>query len=317
MSNNSFETPILLLVFNRLETTKRVFSIIKEIKPTKLYISCDGPRHGNLNDQVQVSDVRNYLIKSINWKCEVNTNFLDSNLGCKNAVSNGLNWFFYHNEYGIVLEDDCLPSHSFFTFCEKMLIKYQFDNRIWHIGGVCNLLSTDFIESSSYYFSNYTHIWGWATWSDRWKHYDKNITNYDLFKKANFINKITNSFFIKQLWKNAFYSSKFSLVNTWDFQWYYTVWSNNGLSILPKINLVSNIGFGNNSTHTKNPNHSLANKTSFEFDNLDFIEPLFIRVIEKYDRINENKLFKQTFLEYLKNLIFYLIKNKMYDKKDK
>ena len=314
--SNFFETPILFLVFNRFETTKRVFTEIKKIKPNRLFISCDGPRKDNLKDHDQVEKIRDYLVNSIDWDCDFNTNFYKENLGCKEAVSSGLDWFYNQVDFGIVLEDDCLPNLSFFIFCEKMLNKYKDDYRIWHIGGVCNLTNEDFIESSSYYFSNYTHIWGWATWSNRWLNYKKNITNLGLFKKASFLNNISNSYFVKQQWLHSFHSVRMNKVNTWDFQWYYCVWSNGGLSILPKINLVSNIGFGNDSTHTNNPNHFLANRPLFDFEKFEFKDPEFIRVISKYDNINENILFKQNRLLRLKSLLFYILNNIIYDKRN-
>jgi hypothetical protein len=175
------------------------------------------------------------------------------------AVSSGLDWFFSQVECGIVLEDDCVPSLSFFNFCEIMLNKYENDFRIWHIGGVCNLNSNDFIEDSSYYFSNYAHIWGWATWSNRWTFYNRDIKNLHLFKRFKFLKTLTHSIYSRELWTYSFNSSRLGMVDTWDYQWYYTIWSNGGLTILPKINLISNIGFGSASTHTKSSNHFLSN----------------------------------------------------------
>lgn len=316
-SNLCFETPILFLVFNRFDTTLRVFNEIRKVKPKKLYVSCDGPRPGNLVDQDQVKRIRDYLTKSIDWECEFSTNFYESNLGCKEAVSSGLDWFYGQVDFGIVLEDDCLPNLSFFLFCEKMLLKYKDDYRIWHIGGVCNLSSEDYIEDSSYYFSNYMHIWGWATWSSRWKDYKKVLTNLDLFRKSDYLSRITTSYFAKTQWLYSFYSVNENKVNTWDFQWYYCVWTNGGLSILPKVNLVSNIGFGKNSTHTDNAEHQLANRTTEDYDSFDFKDPDFIRVIAEYDRLNEKVLFRQSIYSKLKNMIVFQVKNFIYDTRNK
>jgi hypothetical protein len=302
-----FNTPILFLVFNRLETTNQVFSEIRELKPKKLFVSCDGPRFEN--EKGIVLSVRSFILDSIDWDCEVFTNFYDVNLGCKEAVSAGLDWFFSKVDYGIVLEDDCVPSLSFFKFCESMLLKYKDDFRVWHIGGVCNLLENDFIESSTYYFSNYAHIWGWATWANRWKSYNKSITYFELFKSSKFINKITTSLYVRQLWLHSFNFSRLGKVDTWDYQWYYTIWSNGGISILPKVNLVSNIGFGDASTHTKTSNHYLSNRKRYVLDFSEHKDPIFTRVISKYDNKNERLLFGQNFYYLLKTYLFFIFNN--------
>ena len=111
-------TAVLFLVFNRLDTTKEVFKAIRKAKPSRIYIASDGPRKIKNNEADKVKEVRSYIINNIDWQCDVNTLFREENLGCKIAVSTAIDWFFDNEEQGIILEDDCFPSQSFFWFCE-------------------------------------------------------------------------------------------------------------------------------------------------------------------------------------------------------
>lgn len=167
-SNYVFNSAILLLIFNRLDTTQLVFEAIQKVKPPRLYIASDGARIDKLSEDSLVGDVRNYVINNIDWDCEVKTLFREENLGCKLAVSGAISWFFQNEGHGIILEDDCLPDHSFFRFCEEMLLKYSDDERIGMISGDNFQFGGSQVEDS-YYFSRYPHIWGWATWKRAWK----------------------------------------------------------------------------------------------------------------------------------------------------
>lgn len=248
------ETPVLFLVFNRMEETKKVFESIKVAKPPRLYLASDGPRYENSEEEKKVLDIRNYLIKNIDWDCEVYTKFREKNLGCKYAVSDAITWFFEHEEQGIILEDDCLPSQSFFWFCDALLKKYKENKKIWHISGD-NFQDGFMRGESSYYFSKHNHIWGWATWRDRWGKYDLLLSNYSIDKK---------NMSISPFWKKIFKMVYLGKINTWDHQWVFTMWKYGGLAILPSVNLITNIGFGETATHTKNPESFLANMASYE-----------------------------------------------------
>jgi len=150
MSINNFEIPILFLVFNRPELTLKVFNKIKEIKPKKLYVACDGPR--NLKNEKKIVNQVREITNNIDWDCSLNKLFRDQNLGCKNAVSGALDWFFDNEEKGIILEDDCLPNEYFFYFCKELLLKYENDSKISMITGN-NFQDGNFRGDGSYYFS--------------------------------------------------------------------------------------------------------------------------------------------------------------------
>jgi hypothetical protein len=255
----SLNTAVLFLIFNRLETTKQVFESIKQAKPPRLYIAADGARDSIDGELQKVRLVRDYVISNIDWNCEVKTLFREHNLGCKLAVSGAIDWFFENEEMGIILEDDCLPSPSFFIFCEKLLIKYKSDMRVWHIGG-SNFQNGVKRGDGDFYFSKYNHIWGWASWADRWKNYDVSLKGLEAFISSNVMQTVFIDSKFQKKWISSFEDVKNGKIDTWDFQWQYTVWANNGLSILPNVNMISNIGFGIDATHTSNGDSVMANR---------------------------------------------------------
>lgn len=278
---NKLNTAVLFLVFNRLDTTKQVFSAIRRAKPPKLYVAADGARQHKEEEAEKVAAVRDYILSNIDWECDVQTLFRDNNLGCKTAVSSAITWFFDHEEQGIILEDDCLPCQSFFWFCEELLNTYKSDMRVWHISGD-NFQWGKKRGDGDYYFSKYNHIWGWATWADRWQHYDVNLDTLERFKQQNAINNIFEKGSEKQYWLNALTAVKSGKIDTWDYQWSYCVFINSGLSILPNTNLIKNIGFGADATHTLDLESKLANIETEDI-NLPLQHPSFMLINQLAD----------------------------------
>ncbi len=250
-----FNTPVLFLVFNRPEKTKRVFSIIKLVKPPRLFIAADGPRENILEDLEKCKQVRE-ITKLIDWKCEVNTLFRKKNLGCKIAVSSAIDWFFSQIEEGIILEDDCLPSQSFFLFCQEMLWRYRDDKRIMIISGT-NPLGSWKEKIQSYHFSVYGGIWGWATWKRAWDYYDVDMKLWSKKKEKEKVRKMFTSKYQYKLKSYAFDRTFNGEINTWDYQWSFARLRMGGLAIIPAVNLIENIGFGKDATHTKSGYNAL------------------------------------------------------------
>ncbi len=242
----AFETPILLLVFNRPDMTRNILGILSELQPTRLYIVADGPRMGNDVDQTRCDAVKKLCLE-INWECSVNRLYRIKNMGAARSVGGGIDWFFEQEEMGIILEDDCVPGNNFFQFCEELLLKYQKDQRIFHIGGNNFNLSKTYGDED-YYFSIFNHIWGWATWKRAWKHYHFDIDIEDISKMNAFIKNREILLYFKNQFDNAIQGR----VDAWDYRWTFACWKNHGLSVVPNKNLVSNIGFGDDATHTKN-----------------------------------------------------------------
>jgi len=239
-------TAVLFLVFNRPDTTRQVFDAIRKAKPPRLYLAADGPREGKAGEARRVEEVREYVTQNVDWDCEVKTLFREENLGCKYAVSSAITWFFDNEEQGIVLEDDCLPSQSFFWFCEEILEKYKNDLRVWHVGGTNPI--DEKASSSSYYFSNYNRIWGWATWRRAWSHYNAEIPDWPDLKRRNILDDLLGG---KEgnKYKKIFDDVYTGKIDTWDYQWF-LIRLLHGAAIIPKVNLISNIGFGAEATHT-------------------------------------------------------------------
>ena len=253
------ETPVAFLIFNRPDTTKKVFAAIRQARPPQLLVVADGPRRDRSGEAAKCQATR-AIIDRVDWECEVLTNYSDVNLGCKTRVSSGLDWVFDRVESAIILEDDCLPDPSFFLFCEKLLNYYREDERIMVISGdnfQFGRKRTDY----SYYFSRYNHCWGWATWKRAWQHYDIEMKLWQQISQGSWLECILERPKAVKYWRNFFQAAYEENINTWALRWTLSCWLQSGLTILPNVNLVSNIGFGQEATHTvdSNSQNPLAN----------------------------------------------------------
>ena len=233
-------TPVLLLVFNRPLQTMKVFEQIRLQRPQRLFIAADGPRAGKPGEEALCTETRDRLLAGIDWPCELQTLFRPANLGCGKNVSSAIDWFFSQVEEGIILEDDCLPDPTFFTFCTAMLQRYRNNSSIMHING-SNFQAGIQRGNASYYFSRYSHVWGWASWRRAWQHYDFTLQAYR-HAPLNGLNRWLLSEIETMRSKKS---------DTWDIQWFMSVWFNHGVAITPNTSLVRNIGYGKEATHTK------------------------------------------------------------------
>lgn len=243
---SGFKTPILFLIFNRSDLTGRVFERIREIKPAILYIAADGPRASRPSEELLCAETR-AVTETIDWDCEVHRLYRDENLGCKTAVSSAITWFFDHVESGIILEDDCLPTLSFFRFCAELLALYDHRDDMGIIGG-SRAFHLSPSPPESYYFSKYPHIWGWATWRKVWQHYDVNLNSWD-GTEVSLLPQLKNRL-VRKHWAEIFNSVKNGGVDTWDYQLAHLCLAGRRLSLSPTVNLVTNIGFDERATHT-------------------------------------------------------------------
>ncbi|MFT7157563.1 MAG: hypothetical protein ACI8Q1_002582, partial [Parvicella sp.] len=213
-----------------------------------LFIAADGPRPEFESDRLKCEECIHFVLNEITWDCEVQTLFREENLGCKFGPSTAITWFFEKVELGIILEDDIVPSSYFFNLSEQILEKYRDNKKVMHFGGVNFLKSNS--NNADFYFSKICHGWGWATWKDRWEKYNINFfegmseTDFDeLFKQLNFNNAE------KKFWNGIRLEVQNGL-DAWDYSWQFTIWLNDGVSIVPLENLVKNIGTGFDATHT-------------------------------------------------------------------
>ncbi len=249
-------TPVLFIIFNRLDTANRVMENIRKARPKKLYIASDGPRADVKNESEVVQHVRDSILKQIDWPCDVKTLFQTQNLGCKKSVSSAINWFFENVEEGIILEDDCVPDISFFEFCQELLEKYRFDEKIGAISGA--KIEKNVVDDEDYFLSKVPRIWGWATWRRAWKKYDITMNAWPEFKKQNKIAQIWEPKKYQKYWNDVFDRTFRAEIGTWDYQLVFSFFENNLMCICPKVNLVSNIGFIQSSTHTNIINHDVS-----------------------------------------------------------
>lgn len=269
-----FQTPILFLVFNRPENTEQVFKEIKKIKPKHLFIAADGPRDTVIGETEKCTEVRK-IVSQVDWDCELKTLYREKNLGCKKAVSSGIDWFFENVEAGIILEDDCVPHTSFFGFCQHLLSYYRSDKRIMMICGTTYLPDKlNGTISDSYFFSNYYPIWGWATWKRAWQLYDVDMKAWDSLKEEQQLKWLFPSPVLADYYEEMFDMLKNGF-DTWDIQWWFACIFNSGLSVVPKNNLISNIGITGTHSNTQGDFFTRTKTTSINADDLKHPQYVF------------------------------------------
>jgi len=260
-------TAVLFLIYKRPDTTKQVFKAIRQAKPPRLYVAADGPKPAVAGEAEKVQQTRDIVLNGVDWDCEVKTLFRDTNLGCKYGVSGGIDWFFEHEEEGIILEDDILPHPDFFSYCETLLDRYATDERIWVITGD-NFQNGIQRGSASYYFSRYNHVWGWASWRRAWQKSDMDITFWPEWKQSNSWKELWEDPVARKYWEKIFDRMYRAEIDTWDYPWTASVWYHGGLTATPNVSLVSNIGFGPDATHTASADSALAEMATAGLDEL-------------------------------------------------
>ena len=288
MNNYQCKSPILFITFIKEKETKQVFETIKQVKPNKLYIASDGARVEKQEEKEKVENLRNWLVSNVDWNCEVKTKFNEKNLGCGHGPADAISWFFENEEMGIIIEDDILADISFFRFCDEMLKKYKDDERIGAITGF-NWIDKDSV-SNEYFFSKYFSVWGWATWRRAWSDYDFYISLWEKTKNTDFIN---HAYPNKNLAKKNIdifdktYNSRGEYFNAWDYQLEFCLLIKDRRIIMPCCNLVNNIGFIEEATHTSykgDPRNHLKRG--------ELIFPLKHPISFECDSIKEKKLIK-------------------------
>lgn len=257
-----FETPILFLIFNRPENTQKVLEEIKKQKPKFLFVAADGPRSHVEGDVLKCKNTREFVLNGIDWDCELKLLFRDTNLGCGRAVQSALDWFFNQVEMGIILEDDIIPDLSFFSYAEMLLHEFKDNSSVFSING-CSLAYENY--NYDYGLTRYFNMWGWATWRRSNDLVHKTWSTYNQendFKKGSELLKSLRLYTIWPQdewiynWQRIFKDTNRGVIDTWDYQWVYTCFKTQSFCIRPNLNLVNNIGFNDNSTHTIRAPHA-------------------------------------------------------------
>ena len=296
------DTPILVIIYKRSHLLAQVLDVLRLVRPTTLYIAADGPR--STEEKVKCQQTR-ALIDTIDWDCQVHKLFRDHNVGVRDAVSGAINWLFQHEEKGIILEEDCLPSQSFFPFCQEMLARYEQDTRVMQISGF-NLLAYYTQQlPESYFFSDLAVNWGWATWRRAWQHYDLQLNAWKQWHqhpdfRSLYQRQATDDFF-RWRW-NSIVAGE--LPDSCLFQWDFARKINSGLNIFPKVNLVRNIGFGADVSHAefKKPANWLLRYQNQELE-FPLVHKSWVVKNGALDFLYEQKFFKKPwYLKLLKRL---------------
>jgi hypothetical protein len=242
--------PILLVVWRRPHTLRQVINAIRPVGPTCMYVACDGPNPERPGEAEKVSATRTVIEHEIDWPCQIERLYSDTNQGCRVGVSRAITWFFEQVEEGIILEDDCVPHPSFLSYCTTLLERYRHDTRVWCISG-SNFQNGRWRGDGSYYFSRYNHCWGWASWRRCWQHYDFDLASWPALRDSGLLATIfadpVERKYWSRIWNRLLDEAK---PDSWAYRWSYTCFTNGGLTALPNRNLVNNVGFGDDATHT-------------------------------------------------------------------
>jgi hypothetical protein len=248
---------VLIIIFNRPQFVKKLIGILSQVQPSTIYVVADGPREGEIEDITNCFNARNEIDK-IDWKCQIKKKYSDKNLGCGINPSDGITWALNQSDEIIILEDDCMPSIDFFRYCDELLDFYRKNQRVMMISGNNHTLGK-FDFKYSYEFSHHTQTYGWATWSSAWNKYDFNIAKWAEVRELGWLEDLTGSRNAAKYWFKIFdMCYKNELPSAWDYQWTFCCWINRGVNIIPKENLVTNVGFTVDGTHEVDPEHPIS-----------------------------------------------------------
>jgi len=295
-------TPVLLIIFNRPDKVKALIESLSKVKPTQIYISADGPRKHIPSDMVNCAKAREYA-QLIDWPCDIHTNFLDENVGVDLGMEEAMNWFYANVDEGIICEDDCIPNPDFFTFCSTLLESYRYDEKVMLISGT-NFQDGIVRGSGSYYFSNYP-TWGYAMWKRTWDKFDSNLDGLENFVKYNKIDTILKDPTQKKYWLNFFKKIRVKKYNFTDTRLLFSIWNNYGLTVIPNKNLVQNIGFDSEATHSvtgsKERSINLSNLGDIKFNDTIVADERADNYFFK--KIHDVSLFKKIYNKILQHII--------------
>lgn len=282
------KTPVVLIIFNRPHHTEKVFEVIRQAQPSKLLVIADGPRPNRPEDKQKCASAR-AIIERVDWECQVFKNYSDINLGCDPRIIDGLNWVFDTVEEAIILEDDCIPHPTFFTYCEELIDRYRHDPRVMNISGQ-NVLFGRKRTDYSYYFSRFTLCWGWATWRRSWQYFDVNLKLWPEVRDKRFMKDILEDPYAVKVWERTAQMLYDGRLTGWDFKWMFSCWLQNGLCLISDRNLITNIGYGAEATHIHDETDPYI-KMAIEAMDFPLKHPPFILRDLEADRFTQRTLF--------------------------
>ncbi len=290
---NRLKTPIAILTFNRPQLTERLLGILAQVTPRRILVVSDGPRPNIAGDVENCAAVRR-LFEKLDWECQIERNFAETNMGNFPRNSSGLNWVFDQAEEAIILEDDCLPDPSFFPYCEELLERYRDDPGVGLISGNNFLVPPLAQQGPSYFFSGYAATWGWASWRRTWRQVDLNMPYWPQFRDGGQLFQAVFSSSEARYWRSIYDAiHERRMKNAWDYQLILACMRFNLLTVVPSVNLVSNIGFGPDATHCKD-SRSLVSNVKAHGMKLPLVHPEKVQASPQLDY----QIFRRRFHEY-------------------
>ncbi len=295
----SFSVPILLIGFNRPRFIEQVLLVLRQVQPSCLYVACDGPRPSHASDPERCLQVRQLCRPQpqglVDWECQIHYRWNEVNQGCRATVVNALDWLFDQENEAIILEDDIVPDPSFFPYCKELLERYREDARIGCVAAN-NHQRIPPADGSSYRFSIYSHGWGWATWKRAWACYDRDLSGWPAFRDAGWLEQLGDAQFTR-VWRQWLEQlAQGPNPSTWDVIWQFSCWQQGFLTVLPAVELVENIGFGPDATHTLDQRSPLGPRGSLP---LPLVHPQVflpdrVRDADTFQRLYRKKLASET-----------------------
>jgi hypothetical protein len=306
------EVPILITGYNRPDLLKRSLEKLAEIGAKNVYIAIDGAKYGNEKDSKLVRECKKLSLEA-KRRGNYQSKFAQRNQGCKNGMISAIDWFFEHETSGIILEDDIEFDLRFIEYCQKGLQFYEKDLLIGSLSGFNPIPPFDKVNRIYHrvdaYTTSYPFLWGWATWKNRWDRFYRDLNNWEAFySKKNL--RIAGGKTEEAHWTLRFDNSASNKVDTWDYGWVLACFKNNWKNVIPKENLIMNIGFGENATHTKSF-RLVPQITKKNLHIQDFVWPKADLPSKKVDKWIVEKLFYAGNLpSKIKRKLSYLVKFK-------
>lgn len=269
------DTGVAIIFFNRPECVSKVFESVRKAQPPKLFLIQDGARGDRDVEKVEAC---RKIVENVDWECEIFKNYSNENLGCGKRMSSGITWVFEHVEKAMILEDDCVPNESFYRFCDETLEKYKDDKRILMISGMNHW--GEWNCQADYLFAYSGSIWGWATWKRAWDKFDFSVAAINDSEVQKMLmsgiepRHVAKNDILKWKETNVKVMSN-QKISYWAHQWRLVKFLYHNLCIIPKVNLISNVG-DVDATHPSNGEaceyHHLATKSlNFPLKHPDYI----------------------------------------------
>ena len=308
MTDYKCTSPVLIIIFNRPNFVKKLIDTLRQVRPSKIYVVADGPREGVSEDLDKCYQAKKQ-IDEIDWECDIQKKYSEINLGCGLNPSEGISWALSRSEKVIILEDDCLPNIDFFKYCDELLDLYLDDERIMMISGN-NHTFGKFNFNHSYEFTHHTQTYGWGTWRRAWNRYDLTMKIWPEYRTLTWLQEKTGSKKSAEFWYRIFemcYQNE--LESAWDYQWTFCCWINQGLNIIPKENLVTNVGFNSEGTHEIDPDHLIAEVPVNQID-FPLVHPLIFQNNKKLDRVIQSVIYTPPIYKRIFNKLAKIILKK-------